>query len=187
MEYKALTAPYLVEKCINKDPLAWAEFVSRFERLIFFSIKKSMSRYFGTDNPNLKDMNDIKQNILTEIWSKSMLLQIKNRKNIAYWISVVSRNITINFLKSNKKEMLVDNMSFFDEIPAEYDARDNEQNNYSAMEDAFGSLNDREKIVFRLYFSQGLKLKEIALFLRIPLGTVSSYISRIRKKIRSKS
>ena len=68
MDYKGLETPYLVDRCVVRDPLAWAEFVTRFSALIDFAVKRMLSRFSGETYEEAA--KDIKQDVLMSVWSE---------------------------------------------------------------------------------------------------------------------
>lgn len=188
MEYRNLTTPLLIDKCAERDGLAWAEFVRRFSPLITFSIKKALSRYTGTSTALQEEIKDIRQNIMVALWGKNKLDEVRQKENINYWLAITARNATINHLKAGRKEVLITDESYFEELPA----KDAGQKT-GEIEDAdkkikgiYKLLTPREKLIFNLYFKKNIKTKDIAGILNISIGSVTSAITRMRQKIRSK-
>lgn len=191
MEYKDLKISSLVERCVVRDPLAWAEFVRRFSSLITFSIKRCLSDYFTGSGITHEEIKDIKQNILVALWKENKLAEIKNRDTINYWLVVTARNTAINYLKVKTKEVLLSDDGYFEKLPAQEPGAETGK---EKIEDAgekikkfYGLLTPREKLIFKFYFKKKLSLKDIAGIIGVPLGTVSSAVTRMRKKICSKS
>lgn len=185
MEYKNLKTSSLIDKCISQNPLAWAEFVNRFSPLIRLSIKKALSRYSpGTDKT--EEIKDIQQNILISLWNKNRLEEVKNRGNISYWLAIVSRNATINHLKVKRKEVLISNELFFEKLPSENIEKQIGKIEYldRKVREIYNLLKPKEQIIFKLYFKKELGLEDISKIMKIPLGTVSSTVTRMRQKIK---
>jgi RNA polymerase sigma factor (sigma-70 family) len=183
MEYKKLPNELLIDKCVSKDGLAWAEFVRRTSPLITFAIKKALFKYSEGRHALQNEINDIRQGLFLSLWGKNKLSEIKNRGAIDYWLVTVARNFVINSLKRNHKEVLIYDQSFFEKLPAEEAGRKDETENSGKKIKAFYNLlKPREKLIFRLYFKKGLKLKDISKIMGIPIGTLSSAITRMRRK-----
>ena len=117
------------------------------------------------------------------LWKSGRLREIRQRDRIEYWLSIVARNAAINHMKKNQKEMLVFDDSYFDKIPTKEPVRLSEPEKVLNT----GILSSKEKLIFKLYFEKGVKLKDISGMLRIPLGTVTSSLTRIRKKFPNKT
>ena len=188
MEYKNLETSSLIDKCVDRVPLAWVEFIKRFSPIIAFFIKKALFKYSGDRGKFSQEIKDIEQDIMTSLWSKNRLAEIKNRKNINYWLAITARNTVINYLKTNQKEMLLSDKSYFEKLPAIKAEKEVSEARREAMEreikEFYNLLSPKEKLVFNLYFRKNLSLKEISKIMRIPLGTVSSIVTRMRQKIK---
>lgn len=183
MDYKKLPPSNIVEKCIEKDPIAWAEFVRRSSGLMMFSIKKVLREYspMGLD----EEAKDILQNILMSIWTNNKLAGIKVKDTIDYWLAITARNATINHIKIKKKEVLIKDTSYFENIPFNIEEnRDFDKDAIQKIKNIYSSLSGRDKLLFNLYFYKEMSLKDIAKIINAPIGTVSSVITRIRKKIK---
>ena len=188
MEYRDLTVSSLIDRCSDKDPLAWAEFVNRFTRLIEFSIRKALVRY--SNQGSAEDIKDIKQEIIISLWRRGKLAEIKNRQNINYWLIVTARNASLNYLKAKKRYVLKGDERYFERIPEGLGGREvhkSHQRKFEAAEkikEIYNLLNAKEKIAFKLYFEKDLNARDISKMLKAPLGTITSTITRIRKKIK---
>jgi RNA polymerase sigma factor (sigma-70 family) len=189
MEYKTLTTASLVERCVKKDPLAWAEFVTRYTGLITLSVKKALSTYTFRGGAAEEDVKDIRQNVLSSLWAGNKLAEIRKRDNINYWLAITSRNAAINFGKSRRKEVLVADESSFEKIPSPGDAGGDLAEpgihpESEALRKCYRLLSSREKVMFQLFFKKDVKLKDIAAMMHLPVGTVTAAITRIRRKIK---
>jgi len=190
VEHRSLAVPILIEKCINREPVAWAEFVQRFSPVVEFSVRKALLKYFPGKS-TVEEVKDMRQNIMILLWDKNKLVEIRNRNHINYWLAITARNATINHLKSNlksgQKEILIGEETYFEK----FCAHDAEEISEKETEDQgkkikaiLGILTPREKIMFDLYFKKKLGLKDVSRIMHVPLGTASCAITRMRKKIK---
>ncbi len=186
--YRRLKTPLLIQRCLGRDALAWEEFAGRFGCLIEFSIKKALAKY---SHPGIDESaKDIRQNIFMSLWNNNKLAEIANRHNINYWLVITARNASVDYLRRQKKDVLVGDESYFDKLSAPElmceGPRADVKDLGKRIKNACEFLAPKEKIIFGLYFKKSLKTKEIAEILNISIGNVTSAISRIRKKIRRK-
>lgn len=185
---KNLTTSDLIDKCVSKDPPAWAEFVGRFSPLIAFSIKKALKEYSHTSVN--EDAKDILQNVFISLWNNNKLVGITRRHNINYWLVIIARNAAIDHLRMQKKEILIEDKSYFENLHTREIIHEktlqNIENLDAKLKRACKSLAPREKLIFKLYFKKNIKTKEIAKILNISIGNITSAISKIRKKIHRK-
>jgi len=186
MEYKKLSTPDLIDKCTAKDPLAWAEFVKRNSPLIHSAIRKALLTYSAGHYAPANEIKDIGQNVLVSLWGKNKLSEVKNKECIDYWLAVTARNAVINCLKARRKEVLISDQSFFEKLPAKgIDRKTDEiESMDKKIKELYRLLTPREKLIFKLYFKKELNLKDVSKIMGIPLGTVSSAVTRMRKKIK---
>ena len=182
MEYGNFGLPLLIEKCVQKDPVAWAEFVKRFSSLITFSLKRALAQYSFDPGASGEELKDIKQDILFSLWEKDKLSEVKNKKNINYWLAIISRNAVINYLKGKQKNTLVKDKGYFDSIPAKKTIKRGDHDARLSRIDKL--LSTKEKIIFKFYFEKKFALKDISKIMSMPIGTVSSAVTRMRKKIK---
>jgi len=182
MQYKNLTTPALIDKCVSKNSLAWAEFVRRFSPLIIFAVKKSLAQYASGSLSTNAETDDIAQNMLMSFWRKNTLANVKNKDSINYWLVIAARHSVINHVKSRKKELLIADQSYFEKLPAKEKENASFEERESEIKKVYVTLSSREKLIFKLYFKKGLGLKDISKIIKVPIGTVSSIITRMRKK-----
>lgn len=175
---------HLILRCIERDPLAWAEFVRRFSPIITFSVKRALIIYTGAFSAS--EIEDIKQGILVLLWEKNKLMDIIKRSRIEYWLSIISMNMSINHLRAKKREVPAGDMSFFENTPCANRAHPLDSILIrEEIERFLTRLNSREKIIFRLRFEKERKDAEIAGILNTSRNSVTKTISRIRKKLKN--
>lgn len=183
MIYTHLPISSLIEKCVQKEPMAWAEFINRYSPLITFSIKKALATY-SSQSAAEEEMKDIRQDIIVSLWNKNKLNEIRQRENINYWLAIIARNAAINYLKTKGKEILIGEETYFEKFTPK-ETREPETWDYDKNVNAvYGPLTPREKIMFTLYFKKGFGLKDMSKILNIPIGTLSAAVTRMKKKIR---
>lgn len=184
----------LVEGCLRKDLASWAALVKKYSGLIYISIENRLKKY-GFALPR-QDIEDIRQNILASIWKGKKLKDVKNRKDISYWLAIVSGNSAVNYIRRKRFQHESKTVSLFDKIDekelAEFvpsaglNPKDEASNNELSkiMDETIESLPAKEKLIIKLNLLHGKKHDEIADILKLPGGTVSSCIKRAKGKIR---
>jgi len=187
MKYGRLSTAELIDKCISRDAVAWAEFVARYSGLIVFAIKKALAQYSMRPHTREEDIKDIKQEIVAGLWIDNKLEEIRETDSIDYWLTIMARNASLNHVRSKKNEILIGEESYFDSLKKEDKAQGHaapEEDLKAEIKDLYRGLSPREKLLFKLYFKKSLPLKHIAKIIRVPVGTVSSIIARMRKKMK---
>jgi len=185
----------LVARCLKRDPAAWILFARKYSRLITLAVNARLRRA-GVSLP-AQDVEDLQQDVLTSIWKERKLEQLRDVKNLAYWLAAVASNETVDYLRRKAAldpAPLIPFIDISDDdardiVPAHMtNARDLAmQHEFSgALADAITSLSSTERLVMKLLLFYGKKQDEIAKFLRIPRGTVSSHVVRAKEKLQKR-
>ena len=178
--------PALVEACIKKDAAAWATLVKKYSGLISLSIANRLKRC-GFD-PLCEETEDIRQNLLTSIWMESKLEKVRNRKSIACWLSIASGNAAITHMRRKMADKNLKFIPFSDSADLETLAVDPKTPDKKELSEHFekivASLPPKEALVIKLNLIDGMEYRQIADMLKMPKGTVSSYIKRAKEKLR---
>ena len=190
----------LIERCIQKDPLAWSEFVNRYSRLIYWTIKTRLKRWNYLFQ--LEDVDEIHQNVFLALWKKNKLQQVKDRRKIEAWIITISANETVDYFRHKKGQMPPNTVSIFEKItqkkgtvsiadlipsqgPNPVHAAD-ARNIHSLLERWIDCLSPKEKIIIKLNLLYGKRYREIAKILNMPIGTVASLIKRSKSNLKKR-
>lgn len=194
----AMITEELFEKCVNKDPEAWDEFVKRYKYLVTRSVKYKLYKLgvrFLRD-----EILDIVQEIFLFIWEKDKLQKVKNLKCLRAWLAIVSINFTSDYCKKStfshaKNTLLLNENTFFEnpEITPELFISSPELNTAKMLESnelwrALGKemskLRPQQQLALKFNIYEGKKQKEIARIMNIPLNTVSTLIKRAKMHLR---
>ena len=137
---------------------------------------------------NKMDAEDVTQEVLIKIWEN---LGKFNMSSAKAWIMKTTHNLCIDFLRKrnriNGNEILFkydDEENLFDNI-----APDNYEDNFpdvlttEIIKGAIESLPEKLRSVFVLYQLEGLRYREIAETLEIPVNSVKVYLLRARKEL----
>ena len=148
----------LFAKIKNNNNTAFEEFYTKYNKLIYkiaFSILKNKS-----------DAEDVMQLVFEKIYS--MDKENLPTKNETSWIYSVTKNETLNYFKSNRNNINLDDI---------YEIEDNnheiskiiDQENYNRL---ISKLNDNEKEIISLKIISNFSFEEIGKILNMPTGTV---------------
>lgn len=199
-DYKRLDAKSLIHKCIDKNLLAWTEFISRFSSIAFRAMRKRLQNH--NFQFNKEDVEDLRQGFFIKLWQEGALEKVKNSSNINYWICMVAANFATDFYRRSKKDILNNAVSIFEDVvinKRNISALNFIKSNIFApqkkiekkyreelIENALSELSHKEKIAFKLNIYHNKRYREISKILKISLGNVSSVLRRAKKKIRKK-
>jgi RNA polymerase sigma-70 factor (ECF subfamily) len=184
----------LIEACIKKDLASWAGLVKKYSGLVYASIENRLKKY-GMDASS-HDIEDIKQDIFTDIWKNEKLSNITNRDDISYWVAVLAGNAAMEYFRAKDARQSKKNISIYSKI-GEQDLGElipsgkiNQNDELaraeaeSRVDDLIETLPREEKIMIKLHMMYNKKYREIADIMGVPKGTVSSYIRRAKEKLK---
>lgn len=173
----------LVGQCLSGDAKAWNNFIDRFSGLVYWAIKRKLSRYYSAYLA--ADVEDIYQRFFASIWEKKSLEAVSDRDNIAPWVVVLSSNLAIDFIrKKRREEEFISNR-----LPAETQHPDEEsiiflKEKKDLLNEAMCLLSETERAYLELNYLSGKRHKEIGEIFNAPANTVSTVIARAKGKIK---
>ena len=128
---------------------------------------------------NFHDVQDLTQDVYVHVWNHAG--QYRPVGSAMGWLLTVCRNLCLMRLRQQERQTSLDSGAW-DALPAipwglTHDER-------VLLQQALGSLGEEERRIVLLHTS-GLKHREIASLLKMPLSTVLSKYHRSLKKMRS--
>ncbi len=124
---------------------------------------------------------DITSEFFIKLYEKSD--SYKPGKGHKAWISQIARNLTIDYLRSHKKEVdLEDDILLDDAI--EENTPETIVIEETTISDALGMLKENERSIVHLKVLGDLTFQQIADTLKLPMGTVTTRYKTAIKKLR---
>jgi len=198
----SLSSEELIKDCIKKDKRAWDIFVERYSRVVFWAIRDRLRRFgYSFDDA---DVEDIHQDVFISLWSDNKLVQIKDRARVAGWLAMVAGNAAIDYFKRMKRQSPPNSLSIYEEIYKSDEGGDKTLEDvlpsrdtgpakqahlsdvFKLMDSAIDSLKPKEKAAVKLNLLHGMKHREIAEVLKLPVNTVSTMIARAKEDLKEK-
>lgn len=128
---------------------------------------------------NAHDAQDVTQDTFVRVWDSAY--QYKPQGSPMGWLLAVARNLALMKLRQGSRQEQLEDEEW-DAIPAESPAVTPEDR--QVLQQAMAALTDEERQVVILHAVTGLKHREIAHLLEMPLATVLSKYHRALKKLR---
>lgn len=125
-----------------------------------------------------QDAQDVTQDTYVRVWES--IGQYRPQGKPMAWMLTVTRNLALQRLRERGRSQSLEEDSW-DSIPADAPAVTPEDRDL--LQRALGALSDRERKVVLLHAAAGLKHREIAALLELPLATVLSQYHRALKKL----
>lgn len=120
---------------------------------------------------NRQDAEDVTSDFFIKLWK--LADTYKARKGHRAWLAVVARNMAVDLLRRNRREILTDDFSDSGlENAAEGDV-EGEVVSQLSLRDALALLEPGEREIVNLKIMGELTFQEIAGILKQPLGTVT--------------
>ena len=129
---------------------------------------------------NAHDAQDLTQDVYVQVWDRAE--QYRLIGSPMGWLLAVCRNLCLTRLRREERHAALSEEEW-DAIPARECGLDADER--ALLQGALASLTDEERRVVLLHAVTGLKHREIAALLELPLPTVLSKYHRALKKMRS--
>lgn len=202
MDYSSLPSDELVSLCSSsQDLLAWREFVRRFQRPIALVIHR-VARLWGESSSSIVD--DLVQETFLKLCANdcSILREFRAKHAEASngYLKVIALNVAHDYFRSRRAlkrggtqrpvDSEVDPLEFApaawgnaEQIEREVQLKELETLLSSASE---AEVSTRDRVIFRLYYKQGLTAKAIASIPSFQLSTkgVESSLARTARFLR---
>ena len=125
------------------------------------------------------DAQDVTQDTFVRVWESAPRYQPQGKPMA--WVLTITRNLALMRLRERKKLIPLTEEEW-DAIPAAGPAVSHEDR--QLLQTALGRLDSQERQVVLLHAAAGLKHRETAALLGLPLSTVLSKYQRALKKLR---
>jgi RNA polymerase sigma-70 factor (ECF subfamily) len=181
-----------VQKCIEGDSQAWDKFLERYSRLIYNYIF-SVLRYKGAGYIGADTIDELFQEIFLSLvddnFKKLKSFQSRNGCSFATWLRQIVVNKTIDFIRSRKDYVSIDDSQSFDDgsivdesltVPEGVFSREK----FSLLQDCIERLGTEERFFLEMYINQGLSLDELKELLKVSRGTIDMRKTRIIDDLR---
>ena len=179
---------------INKntsDSSLWLEAVAGTESsfvAIYDRYKQIVYRAALTRVANTHDAEDVVAIVFLTAWRKRADVRFVDG-SLRPWLLTVMVNVTLNLQRSTRRNrLLLAKCLPTDATPDpshELLSRMYAQNAVNAIRTAAGNLNGRDRQIFELCLVEELSMAAAAAALDIPVGTVKSRLSRIRRRLQA--
>ncbi len=172
----------LLDRCLQRKPRAWEDFVDRFIGLITHVVKhtvQSSPESFSTD-----DYGDFCNEIFLSFLENdfAVLRHFRGQSSLATYLTVVARRKMVKLLnKRMDSVLLTDDVSSFDEDDALNYLYDRDE-----VESILTELPPVESAVVKLFYLDQLQYKEISSQLNIPENSIGPILSRARQRLKNK-
>jgi len=172
----------LLERCIERKPGAWEDFVNRFLGLIIHVVNHSVQSRNLTISP--EDRDDLCAEFFLRILHNdfAILRRFRGQSSLATYLTVVARRIVVRELVSRfakGQAVHMDTEGFVDEHKPSQWLEDREE-----VSRLLEELSEKDAEAVRLFYFEGRSYSEIASAIQVPENSIGPILSRAREKMR---
>jgi RNA polymerase sigma-70 factor (ECF subfamily) len=163
----------LVEAARNGSAEAFGELVDRYRAPVV------RLAYSLTHDPD--DAKDIAQDAFLRAFRRMQSFQPD--RPFSRWLFVIARNVSLDAIRRKRRSLTVlpSERSTPELGPEDWALRNDDA---QRLREAMEGLPAHYRTVLELYYMSGLRYREIAEALEIPIGTVKTYITRAKRRLR---
>lgn len=173
----------LLQRCLEKKPRAWEDFVDRFMGLVMHVVNHTAQ--CRSILLSASDREDLAAEVMLRIVEDdfAVLRRFRGKSSLATYLTVISRRIVVRkLLESRSATPLADvaNNAVADGTNVEQRLADQEE-----VERMLAQLDGSEAQVIRLYHLEGKSYQEISRITGMPTNSVGPMLSRVRTRLGS--
>jgi RNA polymerase sigma-70 factor (ECF subfamily) len=175
----------LLQRCIDRKPNAWEDFVDRFLGLVVHVIRHT-ARTRGLQLSSQDEEDLTAEFFLTLIKDDfAVLRRFRGRSSLATYLTVVARRVVVRELLEGRTRARPYDTSPSDRLPPpETDLPEERIDNREVVERLIESLSAPEADIVRLYHLEGKSYREISSAVGMPENSIGPTLSRARAKMR---
>jgi RNA polymerase sigma-70 factor, ECF subfamily len=177
----------LLERCLERKPRAWEDFVDRFMGLVIHVVIHTAQARSLRLTPQDRDdlVSEVFLNILKDDFA--ILRRFRGQSSLATYLTVVARRTVVRALLQWRSQ-LAPAQGGVDERAANAIAAgvepSEEIGNREEIERLLDELQESEARVVRMYHLEGRSYREISSAVGVPENSIGPILSRARSKLR---
>ena len=175
----------LLDRCLNRKPRAWEDFVDRFMGLVVHVINHTAQ--CRSINLSAADREDLAAEVFLAVIENDMaaLRHFRGKSSLATYLTVIARRVVVRKLVDGHSSLPLGDMvarAESDEYEPEQRIGDREE-----VGRLLGELQGSEAAVVRMYHLEGKTYQEISRTVGMPENSVGPMLSRARAKLRRRA
>ncbi len=180
----------LLQGCIARDERAWKHFIKSYDRCIYGAILSLLGK-FSIHEPEVAA--DIFASVIEKLLKDdcAALRKFKWNSRLSTWLVSVARNKTYDYLRGLRRrpnislDTPLDEDSKLEDILSDGLDLDHDIEVRLTVAEALDMVPDKDRLILKLYYIEGMKEKEIGELAGLSLDAVSARKSRALKKLRT--
>ncbi len=175
----------LLERCLQKKPRAWDDFVDRFVGLVVHVVNHTAQARSIRLSP--QDRDDLCAEVFLAIikGDYALLRNFRGQSSLATYLTVVARRIVVRDLLHRKATSRLGAGDGAGAAPADpHPAVEQRLSDQDEVQRLLGGLQGTEAQVVRLFHLEGKTYREISSVIGMPENSIGPILSRARNKLR---
>jgi len=176
----------LLDRCVNRKPRAWEDFVDRFMGLVIHVINHSaQARSIRLTAEDREDLcHDVCLTVIRDDFA--VLRRFRGQSSLATYLTVIARRVVVKQLLASKSaaRLAAVPAQSAEFPPTGEDEHEDRVVHRDEVERLLEDLEGNEAQVVRLYHLEGKSYREISTATGIPENSVGPTLSRAREKMR---
>lgn len=177
----------LLERCLERKPRAWEDFVDRFMGLVVHVV--SHTARARSIRLTTADQDDLCAEVFLAALKNdfALLRNFRGKSSLATYLTVVARRIVVRELLSRTSSSQLAGGSTIhspENVPDPHPSAEDRLANREEVERLLGALSGAEAQVVRMYHLEGKSYREISEAVGMPENSIGSILSRARVKMR---
>ena len=179
----------LVQACARGDTTAWSEFVDRYAATLHDAARFTLGRVLGRSQE--EDVENVVQGVFLGLCDRDChrLRLFQGRSSLRTWLTSVTARFALNYIRTEKRKGSLKYSGLDEGAVGPPDEREEDPLTTEEREHLFHAMErmgQRERLLLKLFYYDGLSYKAISEFLGIPLNSVSPLITRARESLRKR-
>ena len=180
----------LLQRCLERKPRAWEDFVDRFMGLIVHVINHTAQARSVRLSP--EDRDDFCAEVFLTIVKDDMavLQRFRGESSLATYLTVVARRIVVRAILDRKSPSRLeggDSRRAAEAVPDAQQPIEDRIESREEVQQLLAGLDDQEAEVVKLFHLEGKSYQEISSTVGMPMNSIGSILSRARQKMRDAS
>ena len=177
----------LLERCLQRKPRAWEDFVDRFMGLVIHVVNHSAQARSVRLSP--EDRDDLCGDVFLHIIKDDLALlrHFRGQSSLATYLTVVARRIVVKELLQRKSTAPLGDGSVKQAAQTVADPQpppEQRIGNREEVERLLEGLQDSESQIVRMYHLEGKSYQEISKAMGVAENSIGPILSRARNKMR---
>lgn len=177
----------LLERCLQRKPRAWEDFVDRFMGLVVHVINHAAQARSLRLTP--EDRDDLSSEVFLAIVADdfAILRRFRGQSSLATYLTVIARRIVVNSLVKRKSTAPLGEGKTHAVAQEATDTQPNPEQRIGdreQVEQLLEQLDDGESRIVRMYHLEGKTYQEIGQAVGMSENSIGPILSRARSKMR---